>query len=406
MRSGDQNASPNSGFRRLLAAEVISPLGDAMGTVALILHLQATRGTGTAVATVFVAESLPPLLSPWLGALADRHHGRAVLVVSALAQGAIVAVIAATLPGLVPLFALVLLRATFATVGQAASGAAVPALVDDAGLPRANALLGGGRELGSVIGPPAAGLLFAWAGGARTVLAIDAATFLLAVPLLAGLRLSAAVREAATTLRADSLEGLRHLWRAPAIRGLALSFWLFVLATAADDLVLPFLGADDLGADPALIGVLLGAASVGLLVGLAGVGRLGRGWTPLAAVLAGFAATAGGNLLTAMAPTIAVAVLFQVVRGVGTALVEANVRTFVQRTVPRAMLGRVLANLYGGVGVAAAASYAAGGPLLDATSPRVMFVLIGGLGLVAAGAGAMLTRQRGPVAGAPLADAS
>jgi MFS family permease len=405
-RTGDQNASPNGGFPRLLAAEVISPLGDAMGTVALILHLQQTRGTGTAVATVFVAESLPPLLSPWLGALAVRHHGRAVLVTTSLAQALVVALIAATLPGLAPLFALVLLRAAFATVGQAASGAAVPALVDDAGLPRANALLGGGRELGSVIGPPAAGLLFAWAGGARTVLAIDAVTFLGAAALVARLRLPPVVRATATTLRADSLEGLRHLWRTPILRGLALSFWLFVLATAADDLALPFLGADELGAGPSGIGVLLGAASIGLLVGLALVARRTRGWPPLVAVLAGFAVTAGGNLLTAAAPALTVAIVCQVLRGVGTALVEANVRTFVQRTVPRAVLGRVLANLYGGVGVAAAASYAIGGPLLDATSPRLMFVLIGGLGLVAAGAGAVLTRQRGPVAGAPLADAS
>ena len=395
------------GFRRLLAAEVISPLGDAMGTVALILHLQATRGTGTAVATVFVAESLPPLLSPWLGALADRHHGRRVLVACALAQAAVVAVMAATLPGLVPLFALVLVRATFATIGQAASGAAVPALVDDADLPRANGLLGGGRELGAVIGPPVAGLLFAWTGGAQLVLAVDAATFLLVVPLLAGLRLPALpTRSDPTTVRADALDGMRQLWRIPMVRGLALSFWLFVLASGPDDLVLPFLGADDLGAGPLAIGVLLGGASLGLLVGLATIVRWGRRWLPLHAILVGFAIAAAGNLLTAAAPAVAVAVTTQLVRGVGTALIEANVRTVVQRAVPRAVLGRVLANLYGGVGVAAALSYAAGGPLLDATSPRLMFVLIGGLGLVAAGAGAVLTRQRGPVAGAPLDAAS
>lgn len=396
----------SAGFRRLLAAEVVSPLGDAMGTVALILHLQATRGTATAVATVFVAESLPPLLSPWLGALADRHHGRRVLVACALAQAAVVAVMAATLPGLVPLFALVLLRATFATIGQAASGAAVPALVDDAGLPRANALIGGGRELGSVIGPPAAGLLFAWAGGAATVLAIDAVTFLVAVPLLAGLRLPAVARVTATSVRADAVAGMRELWRIPSIRGLALSFWLFVLASGPDDLVLPFLATDTLGAGPFAVGVLLGGASLGLLVGLGTVARWGRRWMPLHAILLGFAIAATGNLLTAAAPAVAVAVTTQLVRGVGTALVEANVRTVVQRTVPRAVLGRVLANLYGGVGVAAALSYTAAGPLLDATSPRVMFVLIGGLGVVAAGAGAVLTRQRGPVTGAPLDAAS
>lgn len=411
MRNGDQNASPKrrapwrgaGGFRRLLAAEVVSPLGDAMGTVALILHLQATRGTGTAVAAVLVAESLPPLASPWLGALADRHGGRSVLVTCALAQAAVVGAIAVGLPDLVPLFALVLVRAAFATVAAAASGAALPAVVDDVDLPAANALLGGGRELGTVFGPPAAGLLFAWSGGARLVLAIDAATFLAVVVLLAGLRLPRrpAGADEPATVRSDARAGLRELWRTPVLRGLAIAFWVFVLATAADDLVLPFLGADDLGAGPFAIGILLGGASVGLLLGLVTVVRWGRGWAPLRAVLTGFAVTAFGNLLTAAAPVVAVAVMTQVVRGAGTALVEANVRTLVQRTVPRAVLGRVLANLYGGVGVAAALSYAIGGPLLDATSPRVMFVVIGGLGLGAAATGVALARGRGRGEGAP-----
>jgi MFS family permease len=246
-----------------------------------------------------------------------------------------------------------------------------------------------------VIGPPVAGLLFAWAGGARAVLAVDALTFLAVVPLLVGLRLSTPDRgPVTTTVRADALDGLRALWRTPVLRALALSFWLFVLASGPDDLVLPFLGADELGADPVAIGILLGGASAGLLLGLVTVVRWGRSWAPLRAVLTGFAIAALGNLLTAAAPIVAVAVLTQVVRGAGTALVEAHVRTLVQRTVPRALLGRVLANLYGGVGVAAAASYAIGGPLLDATSPRVMFVLISGLGLVAAGAGALLARGR------------
>jgi MFS family permease len=384
------------GFRRLLVADVVSPLGDAMGTVALILYLQRELGTGTAVATVLVAESLPPLLSPWLGVRADRLPARRVLVACAIAQGATMAAAALVLPGLVGLFALVLVRAAFATVASAAAGAAVPALVEDQDLPRANAALGGARELGVIVGPPSAGLLFAAAGGVRTVLAVDAATFLLVVPLLAGLRLPVPgpAPEVVTTVRADALEGLRHLWRSPVLRGLALAFWICVLAGGADDLVLPFLGAGELGAGPVAIGVLLGGASVGLVIGLVLIARWGRAWPARDAVLVGFAVAALGNLVTAFAPTVAVAVVTQMVRGGGIALIEANARTLVQRTVPRAVLGRVLANLYGGVGVAAALSYAIGGPLLDATSPRVMFVVIGSAGLIGAGVGAALARGR------------
>jgi MFS family permease len=178
------------------------------------------------------------------------------------------------------------------------------------------------------------------------------------------------------------------------LRGLALAFWICVLAGGADDLVLPFLGAEELGAGPVAIGVLLGGASVGLVIGLVVIARWGRAWPARDAVLVGFAVAALGNLVTAFAPVVAVAVVTQMVRGGGIALIEANARTLVQRTVPRAVLGRVLANLYGGVGVAAALSYAIGGPLLDATSPRVMFVVIGSAGLVGAGVGAALARGR------------
>ena len=386
------------GFARLAVAEVVSPLGDAMGTVGLILHLQRVEGTGTAVASVLVAESLPPLLAPWLGALADRYAGRRLLVACALAQAAVVLALALWLPGLVGLFALALVRATFAGIAAPAVGAAVPALVDDEDLPAANSLLGGGRELGSIFGPAAAGVLFGWVG-ARGVLAVDAVTFLLVVPLLLSLPLAdrAATPSGAvpsTTVRADALAGMRELWRAPLVRALAIGFWLSVLATASDDLVLVFLASETLGAGPAATGLLLAAASVGLVVGLLAIARWGRALRPLTAVLTGFAVTALGNLATAGAPILAAAVATQVVRGGGIALIEAHVRTFVQRNTPREMLGRVLANLYGGVGVAAAVGYVLGGPLLDATSPRTMFVIIGVGGLVAAAVAAVLVRGR------------
>jgi len=57
------------------------------------------------------------------------------------------------------------------------------------------------------------------------------------------------------------------------------------------------------------------------------------------------------------------------------------------------MLGRVLANVYGGVGVAAAAGYLLGGPVVDATSPRTAFVLVGCGGLAGAAVTAVLLRK-------------
>ena len=52
----------------------------------------------------------------------------------------------------------------------------------------------------------------------------------------------------------------------------------------------------------------------------------------------------------------------------------------------------ILANIYGGVSVAAAAGYLIGGPVLDATSPRTAFALVGVGGLAAAALTAALVR--------------
>jgi MFS family permease len=203
--------------------------------------------------------------------------------------------------------------------------------------------------------------------------------------------------------RADITEGMRYVWHTPHVRAIAVGFWVMVLMTAADDLLLAFLGADDLHAGPLAIGILFAAASVGLVVGLPLVPRVVRvlrGLIP--AAVFGMVIAASGNLATAFAPTVAVAFACQLVRGVGIPMIDTSVRTFLQRETPPALLGRALANVYGGVGVAAALGYLYGGPFLDATSPRVAFAAIGLGGLFGAALTAWLV-QRGKHDGRPTA---
>jgi MFS family permease len=67
--------------------------------------------------------------------------------------------------------------------------------------------------------------------------------------------------------------------------------------------------------------------------------------------------------------------------------------TLIQRRVPPHLLGRVFGSLYGGIGVAAAVAYLAGGLLLDRTTPRVAFVAAGTAGLLATGVTALALRR-------------
>jgi predicted MFS family arabinose efflux permease len=74
-------------------------------------------------------------------------------------------------------------------------------------------------------------------------------------------------------------------------------------------------------------------------------------------------------------------------------LADSRVTTHLQRATPPHLLGRVLANVYGGVGVAAAVGYLAGGPRVDATSLRIAFVIVGCGGLAGAAVTAALLRR-------------
>jgi len=368
-----------------------------MATTALILHVQRTTGSAAAVGLLLFAQAIPPLAAPLACVIADRFSPGRLLAVGWLAQSLLTGLLALLLPPLGPLLVVVFVLALVGTPLSAAVGRCIPTVVADDDLVAANALRSAVGELGAVLGPPLAGLLFA-ASGTRLVLGLDALTFLVVIPL--ALRLPSLARDTDGGIRQsfarDARDGLAFIWRTPYVLAVALGFWVVVLFSAPDDLILPFLATLTFGAGPVAVGVLLAAASAGLLAGLPLVRPIARPLGVTGAIVAGFAVMAIGNLLTAAAPWLMAAFAAQVLRGLAIPLADSHVTTYLQRTTPPEMLGRVLANVYGGVGVAAAVGYLLGGPVLDATSPRTAFVIIGCGGLAGAAITALLLRRARP----------
>lgn len=382
--------SRSPAFAGLVAARGVSLVGDGVGTLALIVHVQRVRGSGSAVGLLLLVASLPRLLSPLAGAVADRVDRRTVIVAGELAQGLLVGAMALWLPPLPVLLVLLLGKALVVTIAEPAGQSALPALVEDADLPAANAMIGGLREAGEVLGPLLGGVLVA-AAGVRAGLAVDALTFVISVPLLARIpALPPQHRhddEPGKSLAADAWAGLRHVARDPVTRAVTAGFF-FVGLTAADDVALPFL-APVLGAGERGIGVLYAGVGAGLVVGYL-IRPLRRSIQPRAGFLMGMGIAALGNLLTAGAPFLAAAVAFQITRGVGVAILDVHLQTLIQRSVPRRLLGRVFANVYGAVNIAAAGALLLGGPLLDATSARTVLVTVGLVGLAGTALSALL----------------
>jgi MFS family permease len=382
----------NRPFRLLWSARAVSYLGDSLGLVALILHVAETTGQALAVAGLLLAgDFAPALLGPLAGTVADRLDRRRVMVGCELVQGALVVAVASWLPPLPLLLVLVGLRAVAGQVFQPASRAAVPAVVAEGDLERANAAVGVATNGGETLGPLVAALLLPVLG-VRGVLLVDAASFLVSAALLGflpGLR-GPGPRP---SFLADAAGGLRYLRGQAVVRAVALGYFAVVACTGIDDVALVFLATGTFGAGGTAVGLLLAAVGIGLLAGYALLARTGGRLPMNGLLLAGFAVSSAGNLLTGLAWAVAAAFAVQAVRGLGIAAMDVAATTLVQRTVPADLQGRVFGSLYGGIGVAAALAYLLGGLLLDRTSPRVAFVAAGAAGLLATGATALALRR-------------
>jgi MFS family permease len=402
----------NAAFRSLWAARLLSFLGDSVGLIALLLYTAGHYGTGLAVALLMIAgDFVPSLLSPVAGVVSDRWDKRAVMVSCEIVQGAVIAVVALTLPSLPLLLVLVAVQSCVAAVFQPASRSAVPALVPDADLERANSAIGFGTNGMDSAGPLAGAALLAWLS-VRDLLLIDVATFavsallLLTLPAAALLRAPGPAAAAATAgqaapaggraaasprqvLRAAG-EGLAYLWQDRVLRVITLAFCAVVLFNGVDDVALVFLARHTLHGSNSAASLVYAGAGLGLLAGFLLLARAAPRLAVPLLILAGYAVSSLGNLLTGLAATILAALGFQVIRGLGIAAMDVGHSTLIQRLVPPGLLGRAFGNVYGAVGAAAGLSYLFGGLLLDATNARVTLLVAGTGGLAAAGVAALV----------------
>jgi len=148
-------------FRRLWLARTISHVGDGIALVALVLLVQETEGTGTAVGVLLLASSLPRFFGPLAGVVADRVEQRTLMALCDVGNAAIFASIAWFRPSFGVLLALVATSAVLDTLFAPAGRSAVPALVHADDLIRANAWMGTSLNLQVALGTLLGGALVA-----------------------------------------------------------------------------------------------------------------------------------------------------------------------------------------------------------------------------------------------------
>lgn len=365
----------NRMFRRMWTARAISFIGDGIAITALILHVESANGTGTAVGALLLAQALPHLVGPIAGAVADRTDQRRLMIGCDLGRMVVFSVAAWLLPALPGLLVLIGTASVLDTVFAPAGRSAVPVLVDEEDLLSANAWLGTALNMQVAIGPLLGGLFVATLG-VRGALAADAASFLLSAAVLLGVpKLPPhTARSERSSFLADTREGLAYVRRHAVARAVVVTLFLGVAFAGVDNVALVFLSRNVLGAGPVGFGVIAGAFGIGMLVASIALSG-GRSRSPRALFIGGWTLTAAGTLSTGLSPQVWLAAMAQATGGAGNGADNVASDTLIQRSVPREMLGRVFGVTSTAAFVGGGIAYAVGGPLLDATSPRFVFLI-------------------------------
>src|SRR5579872_4871683 len=116
-------------FGRLWAARTLSSGGDGFTIVAFMLYATTIRASGVTLGILLVAEIASTLLSPVIGAIADRFDRGRLMVVAELTQAVIMGSLALLLPPFPVIVALAFARAVMGTLVRTSASSAVPGFV-------------------------------------------------------------------------------------------------------------------------------------------------------------------------------------------------------------------------------------------------------------------------------------
>jgi MFS family permease len=376
-------ARTRSAFGWLWGSSTLSALADGLYLIALPLIAVQLTDSPALIAGVRVAQTAAGFAFGLIvGVLVDRFDRRRLMMLGELVRGgAMVGVAAMAATGALTIavvFAAAFVVGTAEVVTDTAAQALVPMVVDRQDLRRANGrLMGGQMVMNDFLGAPLGAVLV---GVATTVaLIIPAGLYLLAAIALAALsgREYVAVRTGTTTVRADVREGLVALWSNTTLRRLAVFGAVSTLTnTAFFAVFLVFALSPAMGLSGFEYSLLLTAAAVGAVSGSLAADRLGERLRPrvlLSSVVAALALCFATPVVTVNPFLIAGAL---VVSGVVTATGAVVSMSLRQSLAPENLLGRIsAANRLLALGASPVGALL-GGIIAQATSPRVLFILL------------------------------
>jgi MFS family permease len=334
-------------YWRLWTASAVSNLGDGLALVAFPVTAALLTRNALLVAGVTIVQRLPWLLFALpAGALADRLNRAAAMAMVDVTRGLVLCAVAAAahadLLAIEHLYLAAFALGALETVFAGAALAAVPALVDDHQLDRANGLLYATETTGAeLIGPALGGAAVALAVAAP--FALDGATFLLSAALLVTLRrrTPAPPRAARTQIRDDIREGVRFFRSHSLLRLVATLVGGLALFQSMVMAILVLFVTGDLGLSARGYGLFLAAGAVGSVLGGVVASAVRQRFGTAATLTAAAAVAAVGYLGIGLAPNAPVAAIIFAIEALAVSCGNVATMSLRQSLVPDHLRGRV-----------------------------------------------------------------
>jgi len=264
-------------YRLMLSAGLISLIGDWLLRTGLAFQVYVLTGSTLASGGLLLASFVPPVvLGSLAGVFVDRWDRRKTMIVTNVLNAVVLLPLLAVRDesAIWIVYGVVLAQSCLQQFFSPAEQSLVPVLVDSQQLVTANALNSQIRDLARLVGAALGGVLAA-VGGLTLLALADAATFLIAVALIAGMRhrhVRPTVEQqsaggAIKKLKAEWTEGLRLCVAGQAMRLL----FVFCLVTGVGEGVMstlfaPFVSSQ-LGGDGTAYGLIVSSQAVGGIIG-------------------------------------------------------------------------------------------------------------------------------------------
>ncbi|MEQ6356289.1 MFS transporter [Lysinibacillus sp. M3] len=361
MESQIKRKSFSKDFNLMVIGQIISILGSALLRFALSLYVLDITGRADLFAVLFAISSVPILLAPLGGAIADRFNRRNLMVIFDFASSIIVFVFFAMLAignSSVLLIGVVMVLLSLVSAMYApAVMASIPVLVEEEKLEQANGIVNGIQALSNVAAPVLGGILYGLIG-LKVLVVVSGVFFFLSAILEMFIHIPFMQRKQnghiIPTLVNDLKEGFSYVVKQSFIfKCMILAALLNLLLTPLFVVGVPIILRVTMQSSDTLYGVgmglidfatILGALSMGYFAKKMGITNL-YSWIFITALLIVPMAVAVTPLLLNMGyyPSYILFVLSALLIAMIMTIISIYVITLVQKETPNENLGKVMA---------------------------------------------------------------